>query len=102
MARVVTRSYRRPGKLLPQSARHFKGRSIRLPAGEAVEWHSPRRREEVILIFRGSVSLEVRDGDGRIHATRLTDGRLAFITPQVWHRVVNRSRRQAHYLYITA
>ena len=101
MARVLKRSYRKPGALIPSSAQHFKGRSIRLSPGQAVEWHSTRHREEVILVFRGAVSLEVGDRH-RVRAMRLSEGETAFLRPQVWHRVVNRAHRQAHYLYITS
>ena len=100
--RVATRSFHRGGTLLPPHAAHFKGRAIRLSPGQAIEWHSTRRREEVLLVFRGAISLE-RCSDGeRIRTMTLSAGRLAFIPAQTWHRVVNRSRRQAHYIYLTA
>ena len=102
MTGVIRRSYQKPGQLIPSRAQHFKGRSIRLSPGRAIEWHSTRDREEVILVFRGSVSLEVRGPRSRIRSIALSKGRAAFLSPQVWHRVVNRSRRQAHYVYLTA
>lgn len=102
MARVLKRSYQQPGKLVPSSAQHFKGRSIRLPPGEDVEWHSTRHREEVILVFLGAVVVEVRGDRDQIHSTDLSKGHAAFLLPRVWHRVVNRSRRQARYVYLTA
>ncbi len=102
MASVIRRSYLKPGKLIPSNARRLKGRSIRLAPGGSVEWHSTRDREEIILVFRGSVSLETRDHPDRTRSIALSSGRAAFVSPHVWHRVVNRSRRQAHYIYVTA
>lgn len=102
MARVSKRSYRRAGKLLPSSARHLKGRSVRLSPGQTVEWHSTRDREELIVVWRGSVALEVQQRPEHIRALTLTAGDTAFLTSRVWHRVVNRSRRPAQYIYVTA
>lgn len=99
MARALSRSYHKPGRLVPTSARRLKGRAILLRSGEAVDWHSTRNREELILVFRGSVSLEMRN---RGRALTLSAGRAVFIPPRVWHRVVNRAARQAHYVYVTA
>ncbi len=101
MAWVAQRSYRKPGKLIPPHAQHLKGRSIVLRRGQAIEWHSTRDREEIILVFRGSVSLETRDRRDRTRSIALSSGRAAFLSQDVWHRVVNRSHRQAHYVYVT-
>ncbi|MBI4354209.1 MAG: cupin domain-containing protein [Candidatus Omnitrophica bacterium] len=99
MASVTQRSYRQPGRLIPPSARRLKSRSVRLSPGQEIGWHSTDDREELILVIRGAVSLQMRD---RRRSISLSAGRAVFIPAGAWHRVVNHSRRQAHYVYVTA
>ena len=97
---VTQRSLARAGKLVPPNAKRLRGRAIILRPGEAVEWHSTGAREELIIALAGTVRLEL----GRVvrpHTALLRAGRCAFIPSATIHRVVNRTTRTAHYLYVT-
>lgn len=100
--RVVRRSYRRAGKVVPLQAKHFKGRSVKLAPGQAMDWHSTRNREEVLIALAGTIHLETENGSRAVKATRLFAGQCAFLPTRTRHQVTNRSRRVAHYLYLTA
>lgn len=92
----------RPGKLVPPAARRLKSRAIRLRTGQAVDWHTTGVREELIIVLAGAVRLEVRASVRRLRTTSVSAGWCAFVPHRVWHRVVNRSARPAHYVYVTA
>ena len=67
-----------------------------------MDWHSTRSREEILIALAGRVSLEVQSA---AHVTRripLRAGQCVFLPTQTLHRVVNRSRAKAQYLYVTA
>ena len=97
---AVRRSSRRPGKLLPSQAKRLRGRSLALKPGRAMAWHSTGSREELLMILTGRLQLELRARTGR-RALALVAGQCAFIPQDVVHRMVNRSRRPARYLYLT-
>ena len=100
-ALITRRSFRRPAKLTPPHAQRLRSRAIRLAPGTSIAWHSTRRREELLIILEGSVSVEAYDRRHRVRTTRLTPGACAFLAAQVRHRVVNRSARPAQYIYVT-
>ncbi|MBI3088533.1 MAG: cupin domain-containing protein [Candidatus Omnitrophica bacterium] len=106
--RVVRRSCRRPGRLVPATARRLRSRAIRLRPGQVIDWHSTGKREELLIILAGTVHVEQEDPDpdcgrgGRGRALRLTASHCAFIPSRTRHRVLNRSRHPARYLYIAA
>ena len=100
--RVHTASWRRAGRLVPRAAPGLRARAVILPRGGLMDWHSTERREELIIALAGTVALEVLGRSGRRTATRLGAGRCAFLGPATVHRVVNRSRAPARYLYVTA
>ncbi|MBI4323358.1 MAG: cupin domain-containing protein [Candidatus Omnitrophica bacterium] len=99
---VERRSYARTGKLLPKTAKRLRGRSVRLPPHGVMDWHSTARREELLVALAGSVRVEYRNGRGRTQATTVRAGQCAFIPSGVRHRVINRTTRVSHYLYVTA
>lgn len=86
---------------MPSAACRLKGRSMRLKPGEGVEWHTTGAREEVLIILGGSIRLDLMPPRGPRASRTLSAGRCAFLPRRVRHRVVNRSRRVARYLYIT-
>jgi len=67
-----------------------------------MDWHSTLAREELLIVLRGRVSVEVQDSRARRHRSRLTAGECAWLPPQTRHRVLNRSLAEAAYLYVTA
>ena len=97
---MTTKSFHRPGRLLPPSAKRLRGRAILLRPGQAVDWHSTGAREELMIVLAGTVRLELGRA-GRPRATSLRAGRCAFVPSATIHRVVNRTTRNAQYLYIT-
>ena len=67
-----------------------------------MDWHSTRSREELIIALAGRVSLEVQSTARIGHRIPLRTGQCVFLPTQTLHRVVNRSRAKAQYLYVTA
>jgi quercetin dioxygenase-like cupin family protein len=100
--RVVRRSFSRAGKLVPAGAKRFRGRSVKLSPGQAIAWHSTGVREEMLIALAGRLQLERDDGAGSLKMTTLVAGQCAWIPSGTQHRVVNRARRKAQYLYLTA
>ena len=100
-SRVVRRSCRRPGRLVPPAARRLRSRAILLRPGRSVGWHSTQRREELLVVLSGSVQLEYGQPGPRRRVVQLGALQCAFIPSRTRHRVINRSRPLAHYLYIT-
>ena len=110
--RVVRRSYRRAGRLVPPASRRLRSRSMILKPGQSVEWHSTGSREELLIGISGTVTLEYRacpprqtqrrrDGPRRIRRATLPAGGCLFLPHRIEHRVVNRASRMAHYIYLT-
>jgi len=97
---VRRRSYLRPGRLAPQ-ARSLRARAVTLAPGGVMDWHSTEAREELVIALAGCVVLEVASASRRI-GRLLRQGWCAFVPARTRHRVVNRSRRRARYLYVTA
>ncbi len=64
-------------------------------------WHSTRSREELVVALTGRVQLELQSHTGRVRTVRLSAGQSAFLPSRVVHRLVNRWREPATYLYIT-
>lgn len=63
-------------------------------------WHSTGRREELLVMLTGRVSLEVRQ-DARLAIHPVMAGQCIFLPRRVEHRVVNRAAIAAQYLYVT-
>jgi len=102
LTRVRIRSVRKAGVVVPKRVTGMRARVITLSPGEAVAWHSTQAREELLLILRGSVQLEVQTARRRVRRRRLTVGQCAFVRSHVLHRTVNRSSQPIRYLYVTA
>ncbi len=65
-------------------------------------WHSTREREELLILMTGRVTLEMRRQGGRGRLQKmLKAGESLFLPRRTPHRVVNRSRADASYIYVT-
>ena len=96
-----SKRFTRGGLLTPWDARVLRARSVMLRAGAVMEWHTTGAREELLIAIAGAVEVET-EGGGRRRRRRLLGGACCFLPQETVHRVVNRSRRLAHYLYVTA
>lgn len=67
-----------------------------------MDWHTTGAREELLIALRGRVALEVQMSARRVRRRLVAAGACAFLPPAMRHRVLNRSTRAAHYLYVTA
>ena len=95
--RLQRYSLRRPGRLTPPPARILRARSVQLSPAGSMDWHSTRNREELLIALHGVMRLEVLPRGG----LTLRAGESTFLPPRTRHRVVNRSRRIARYVYVT-
>ena len=95
-------SYRRVGRLVPRRAAGLRAGSVVLKPSEQMPWHSTRAREELLLVLQGRVIVEAGSSPRMIRRVTLGAGRCLFLPRETPHRVVNRSRALARYLYITA
>ncbi len=70
----------------------------------AVPWHTTGRREELVIVLRGGLRLEVGHPhqNDPVRTMSLTAGRVAFLPQATWHRIINRSKEDSHYLYVTS
>lgn len=102
-ANIVIRSYGAPGRLVPPRATGLRSRAVVLRPDKVMDWHSTGAREELLLVIRGVLQLEI-EGSAvkRILRRPLRAGQCAFLPSQTTHRVVNRSTQRALYIYITA
>ena len=100
---MFRKSWVKPGRLVPPSAKRLRSRSIRLAPGQEMPWHSTDRREELLVMLEGVVDLERRMSiASRTLRVSLRAGHCAYLPSGTPHRLVNRSRRRARYLYVTA
>jgi len=72
-----------------------------LQPAEAVDWHSTHAREELLIALTGQMVLEIQSRAHRATRIVLRAGQCLFLPCQTEHRVINRSRANAHYLYVT-
>ena len=79
----------------------MRARSLHVPPGCAVPWHSTGVREELIVALEGAVEIEWSGAGGRTRRLRLEAGSSVFLSCGTRHRVVNRRRKPAHYIYVT-
>lgn len=100
MPRLAVTSYRTPGRLVPPRAERLRARSIVLAPGGVMPWHSTGRREELLLIIAGRLSLHIRR-DRRIRSRQLHAGHAAFLPRATPHQLVNHAGTIARYVYIT-
>ena len=86
---------------MPPTARALRARCVILKRGDSMDWHSNLSREELLMAITGRVDVEVQVSARRRRQRRLLAGQCAFLPAQTVHRVVNRSRTTATYLYVT-
>jgi mannose-6-phosphate isomerase-like protein (cupin superfamily) len=65
-------------------------------------WHSTHAREELIIALAGSLTLELQRSPRRLRRVALRGGACVWLPSRTRHRVLNRSRAMAAYLYVTA
>jgi len=95
-------STRRSARLTPARARALRARRVRLRPGGEMPWHSTEHREELIVVLAGRPEVVYRMASGRLRRLRLAAGQCVFLPAVTQHTVVNRTRRAATYLYVTA
>lgn len=100
LGRIVRRSYRRAGRLIPKHPHGLRARSVLLKPKAVMAWHSTGSREELLIGLSGCARLEIRAGGAR-HTMALSPGRTIWLPAAVRHRVVNSTSRAVHYLYVT-
>ena len=91
----------RPGRLVPLSAKGLRAGAVRLLPRGAMDWHSTKHREELLISLAGCVSLEVQTSSA-LRRVSLRAGQSAFLPMNTRHRVVNRGSAVARYVYVTA
>ena len=103
MASIVVKSFVREGRLIPRRPRGLRASVVRLPPRGVMAWHSTEGREELLLVVGGEVEVQISRRPSRSHPRRraLRKGQCAFLPARTHHRVVNRSRAPARYLYVT-
>jgi mannose-6-phosphate isomerase-like protein (cupin superfamily) len=99
---LEVRSYRRAGRLTPLGATGLRAGAVTLRPGGVVGWHSTRQREELLIALSGRIQVEIRERRRKPLRLVLNAGSCAVLPRATPHRVVNRSTRNAHYLYVTA
>jgi quercetin dioxygenase-like cupin family protein len=92
----------RSGRVILQGARALRARVVVLRPGSAIDWHSTKAKEELLIVLAGRVRLEVKGRAKSVGHRMLPRGSYAFVPEQTWHRVVSASRALAKYLYVTA
>ena len=100
--RVRVVSYRRAGRLLPKRADGLRAGAVTLKPGGVMDWHSNGAREELLIALAGRIRIELRSSSRKSRRLALAAGHCALLPSRTLHRVLNRSRRLATYLYVTA
>jgi mannose-6-phosphate isomerase-like protein (cupin superfamily) len=93
-------SYRSARRLIPRRRRGLRASSVVLRPGGTMDWHSTQRREELLIAMAGTVHLEA-DAGGTTRRVSVKAGQCAWLPPHTRHRVVNRFRLSAAYVYVT-
>ena len=93
------RSFRRSGRLIPRRPRGLRAGAVRLRRGGVMDWHSTRDREELLLIWRGVVRVEIKAAAGRLRRMRAAAGECLWLPARTRHRVVTQAG--AAYVYVT-
>ena len=64
-------------------------------------WHSTGTREELIIVLRGRLTLQVRNRAGGIRCRQVAAGGAIFVPKATVHQLMNASRAAARYVYVT-
>ncbi|MBI4597509.1 MAG: cupin domain-containing protein [Candidatus Omnitrophica bacterium] len=99
--KIRVASYRRGGRLTAAKAQGLRAGSVILAPRSMMDWHSTRAREELLIVLRGRLSVEVEPSMRRVRRVPLAAGRCAHLPSWTMHRVVNRGSTNAHYVYVT-
>jgi len=94
-------SYVRAGRLLPRRAAGLRAGVVVLKPDGVMGWHSTLAREELLIALEGRFDVDIQRSRGGRRTVRLRDGQCLLLPRQTLHRVVNRSRAGARYLYVT-
>ena len=94
-------SYRRTGRLTAARATGLRAGAVLLKPGRVMDWHSTRHREELMLLIRGRVSVEIETSPRRIRRVSVSGGGCLHLPSHTRHRVVNRTHTDARYVYVT-
>ncbi|MFH1978475.1 MAG: cupin domain-containing protein [Candidatus Aenigmatarchaeota archaeon] len=81
----------------PPDSRRIKSRKVFLSPGEEVGEHVTEKREEVIIVLKGKVTLEKEDQEIQLH-----EGESYFISEGVKHNVKNESDEPLEYVYVVS
>ena len=100
--KIVRTSFHRPGRLVPPTARRMRARSVLLKPQQTMPWHSTGPREELLIVWAGTIRVETQPDATRLSGVTVRAGGCVFVPPQTVHQVVNRSPRPAQYVYVTA
>ena len=98
---VRRRPYGKAGRLLPRRPRGLRVGSVMLKPGGLMPWHSTKNREELLIVFAGSVRLELIGRSGAKRRIALPAGQCAWLARGTEHALVNDGTRIARYLYVT-
>ena len=102
MRRGIRRvSYRRPGRLIPQTAAGLRARTVQLKPGERMARHSTGQREELLIVLDGRLRVEAESPTKARRRLAVTDGQAVFLPKRTPHAVINASKARAMYLYVT-
>lgn len=87
------------GRFQPRTIAEFNGHDIMVAKFEgAFPWHKHDDTDDSFLVLKGTVDLEIRDGDGGLRVFRLEPGRLFIVPKGVEHRPV--AQKEAHVMLV--
>ena len=102
--RVQVVSLRRAGRVIPRRANGLRAAVVVLKPGAVMAWHTTGSREELLIALAGQVHVRTakaqKESQKRKAVIRV--GQCAFLPRGTRHCVINRSMRNARYLYVTA
>ena len=99
---------RRAGRVIPRRANGLGAAVVALKPGAVMDWHSTGSREELVIALAGRVQVHTAKtppafcGAGCCDVAVVRAGQCAFLPRETFHCVINRSAKQARYLYVTA
>lgn len=99
--KVIQRSYKTPGRLIPKRAAGLRARSVILKPGQVMDWHCTKDREELLIILKGKLVFEVQSLSSKVRIYIVSVGQSVFLSSKTMHRLVNRSHLIAKYIYVT-
>lgn len=101
MKTLLQRTYLRAGRLTPANNFRLRSRAVSLPPGSMMPWHSTREREELLLVVRSALRVEIVRPRQQVAIRQLQAGQSLWLPSQTIHRVVNTERRCSLYVYVT-